>query len=181
MANALRADVRRATTWSIVLSALMILAGVLAIGLPMMAGIAVTAIVGWLLTFSGGLHLAFAWRGGRAVAVVWEILLGAAYGAIGLYVLANPVAGLASLTFAVAIYLFVEGVLEFILSAQLRPAPGAGWLLVDGVITLALAVMIWSTWPSSAAWVIGTLVGLSMFFSGMTRLMLSLAVRRIAA
>jgi len=54
-------------------------------------------------------------------------------------------------------------------------------LLVDGVITLALAVMIWSTWPSSAAWVIGTLVGLSMFFSGMTRLMLSLAVRRIAA
>ena len=181
MANALSADVRRATTWSIVLSALMILAGVLAIGLPMMAGIAVTAIVGWLLTFSGGLHLAFAWRGGRAVAVVWEILLGAAYGAIGLYVLANPVAGLASLTFAVAVYLFVEGVLEFILSAQLRPAPGAGWLLVDGVITLALAVMIWSTWPSSAAWVIGTLVGLSMFFSGMTRLMLSLAVRRIAA
>jgi len=181
MANALRADVRRATTWSIVLSTLMILAGVLAIGLPMMAGIAVTAIVGWLLTFSGGLHLAFAWRGGRAVAVVWEILLGAAYGAIGLYVLANPVAGLASLTFAVAVYLFVEGVLEFILSAQLRPAPGAGWLLVDGVITLALAVMIWSTWPSSAAWVIGTLVGLSMFFSGMTRLMLSLAVRRIAA
>ena len=181
MANALRADVRRATTWSIVLSALMILAGVLAIGLPMMAGIAVTAIVGWLLTLSGGLHLAFAWRGGRGVAVVWEILLGAAYGAIGLYVLANPVAGLASLTFAVAVYLFVEGVLEFILSAQLRPAPGAGWLLVDGVITLALAVMIWSTWPSSAAWVIGTLVGLSMFFSGMTRLMLSLAVRRIAA
>ena len=181
MTNALRADVRRATTWSIVLSALMILAGVLAIGLPMMAGIAVTAIVGWLLMFSGGLHLAFAWRGGRAVAVVWEILLGVAYGAIGLYVLANPVAGLASLTFAVAVYLFVEGVLEFILSAQLRPAPGAGWLLVDGVITLALAVMIWSTWPSSAAWVIGTLVGLSMFFSGMTRLMLSLAVRRIAA
>jgi len=46
MANVLKADVRRATTWSIVLSALMILSGVLAIGLPMMAGIAVTALVG---------------------------------------------------------------------------------------------------------------------------------------
>jgi uncharacterized membrane protein HdeD (DUF308 family) len=41
--------------------------------------------------------------------------------------------------------------------------------------------MIWSTWPSSAAWVIGTLVGISMFFSGITRLMLSLAVRQIVS
>jgi uncharacterized membrane protein HdeD (DUF308 family) len=181
MANALISDVRRATTWSIVLSVLMMVTGVLAIGLPMIAGIAVTALVGWLLIFSGALHLAFAWRGGRAGAVVWEILLGVAYGVIGFYILANPVAGLASLTFAVAIYLFVEGVLEFILSFQLRPAPGAGWLLVDGIVTIVLAIMIWSTWPSSAVWVIGTLVGISMLFSGITRLMLSMAVRRLAA
>jgi uncharacterized membrane protein HdeD (DUF308 family) len=181
MANALTAGVQRATTWSIGLSVLMIVTGVLAIMLPVMAGIAVTAIVGWLLIFSGALHLAFAWRGGHASAIVWELLLGVAYGGIGFYVLANPVAGLASLTIAVAIYLFVEGVLEFILSFQLRPAPGAGWLLVDGIITLVLAVMIWRTWPSSTAWVVGTLVGISMLFSGITRLMLSLAVRRLAA
>jgi uncharacterized membrane protein HdeD (DUF308 family) len=181
MANALTADVHRAATWSVILSVLMIVAGILAIGLPMVAGVAVTAIVGWLLIFSGMLHLAFAWRGGDAAAIVWEILLGVAYGAIGVYVLANPVAGLASLTFAVAVYLFVEGILEFVLSFQLRPAPGSGWLLVDGIITLVLAMMIWSTWPSSAAWVIGTLVGISMLFSGVTRLALSTAVRRITA
>jgi uncharacterized membrane protein HdeD (DUF308 family) len=181
MANTLSADVHRAATWSVVLSVLMIVAGVLAIGLPMMAGFAVTVVVGWLLIVSGMLHLAFAWRGANAAAVVWELLLGVAYGAIGYYVLAHPVAGLASLTFAVAVYLFVEGVLEFVLSFQLRPAPGAGWLLVDGIITLVLAVMIASTWPSSTAWVVGTLVGISMLFSGVTRLMLSTAVRRIVA
>jgi len=49
------------------------------------------------------------------------------------------------------------------------------------VVTLILAVMIWSTWPSSAAWVVGTLIGISMLFSGITRLMLSLAVCRIVA
>jgi uncharacterized membrane protein HdeD (DUF308 family) len=181
MANALTADVHRAATWSVILSVLMIVAGILAIGVPMVAGVAVTAIVGWLLIFSGLLHLAFAWRGGHAAGIVWEILLGVAYGAIGFYVLANPVAGLASLTFAVAVYLFVEGILEFVLSFRLRPAPGSGWLLVDGIITLVLAMMIWSTWPSSAAWVIGTLVGISMLFSGVTRLALSTAVRRITA
>jgi len=181
MANELATDVHRATTWSIALSVLMIVAGVFAIGVPMAAGVAVTVVVGWLLILSGVLHLAFAWRTGRAGAVVWELLLGVAYGAIGFYVLANPVAGLTSLTFAVAVYLFVEGILEFVLSFQLRPAPGSGWLLVDGIITLVLAVMIWSTWPSSAAWVVGTLIGISMLFSGITRLMLSLAVRRVVA
>ena len=179
MTNPMTAGVRKATTWSIVLSVLVITAGVIAIGAPMIAGVAVTALVAWLLIFSGLLHLAFAWRDGRAGAVLWEILLGVVYGAIGLYLFANPVAGLASLTLAVAIYLLIEGVLEFVLSFQFRPLPGSGWLLVDGIITLILAVMIWSTWPSSAAWVVGTLVGISMLFSGVTRLMLSIAVRRI--
>jgi uncharacterized membrane protein HdeD (DUF308 family) len=30
-------------------------------------------------------------------------------------------------------------------------------------------------------WIVGTLIGISMLFSGITRLMLSLAVRRIVA
>ena len=181
MANSMTAGVRQATTWSIVLSVLMIIAGVMAICVPMIAGVAVTALVAWLLIFSGMLHLAFAWRGDRAGTVLWEILLGIVYAAIGFYVWANPLAGLASLTLAIAIYLLIEGVLEFVLSFQLRPSPGSGWLLVDGIITLLLAVMIWSTWPSSAAWVVGTLVGISMLFSGITRLMLATAVHRIVA
>ena len=150
MANSMAASVHRATTWSIVLSALMIVAGVLAICIPVIAGVAVTAIVGWVLVFSGLLHVGFAWRSGHAGTVVWEILLGILYGAIGLYLLARPVAGLATLTLAIAFYLLIEGVLEFVLSFRLRPAPGSGWLLFDGVVTLILAVMIWSTWPSSA-------------------------------
>jgi uncharacterized membrane protein HdeD (DUF308 family) len=181
MANSMSADIQKAATWSIVLSVLMIAAGVLAVGTPAIAGVAVTALVAWLLIFSGLFHLAFAWRAGRPGAVVGEILVGVLYGGIGLYMLTRPVIGLESLTLAIAIYLIIEGALEFVLSFQLHPAPGSGWLLVDGIVTLVLAVMIWSTWPSSAAWVVGTLVGISMVFSGVTRLMLSLAVRRIAA
>ena len=181
MVNALTADLRAATTWSIVLSVLMIAAGVLAIGVPLVAGVAVTAIVGWLLLLSGLFHLAFAWRAGRAGAVLWQILLGFVYGAIGLYVLASPVAGLESLTLAIALYLFIEAVLEFVLWSRFRDVQGRGWLLVDGIVTLVLAAMIWSTWPSNAVWVVGTLIGISMFFSGITRLMLSIATRRMIA
>jgi uncharacterized membrane protein HdeD (DUF308 family) len=181
MANSIAGDIHKATTWSIVLSVLMIAAGVLAIFTPAITGVAVTVFFGWLLVFSGILHFAFAWRAGRASAVIWEILLGTLYGGIGFYLLARPVAGLASLTLALAIYLVIEGVLEFILSFQLRPAPGSGWLLFDGIVTLVLAAMIGSAWPISSVWAVGTLVGVSMFFSGITRLMLSVAVRRTVA
>jgi len=118
---------------------------------------------------------------GRANAVVWEILLGILYGGVGVYLLARPGAGLASLTLALAFYLVLEGALEFVLSFQLRPLPGSGWLMVDGIVTLVLAAMIGSAWPISSVWAIGTLVGVSMFFSGITRLILSVAARRIVA
>jgi uncharacterized membrane protein HdeD (DUF308 family) len=168
------------TTWSIVLSVLMIAAGVIAIGLPLMTGVAVGAIIAWLLLFSGVLHVAFAWRGHGAAGVLWEVLVGLVYGAIGIFLLGHPVVELASLTLAITIYLFVEAAFEFVLWFQLAASPGRGWLLTDGIITLVLAVMIGSTWPSSAAWVVGTVVGISMFFSGISRLMPALVGRRLA-
>ena len=170
---------RQSLNWSIAFSILMILAGILAIAMPPAAGLAVSLVVAWLLLFSGAMHLVFAWHTRTAGGAVWEVLLGLVYGFIGVYMLAQPVAGLATLTLALAIYLLLEAVLEFTLFSFLRRRPGASWLLFDGVVTLILAVLIWRTWPSSAEWVIGTLVGISMLFSGASRLMLSLSARQL--
>jgi uncharacterized membrane protein HdeD (DUF308 family) len=181
MTNSINSDLHKATTWSIVLSVLMTAVGALAIFSPAIAGVAVAVLFGWLLIVSGILHLAFAWKAGRAGAVIWEILLGMLYGGIGFYLLVRPVAGLESLTLALAIYLVMESVLELILAIRLRPEPGSGWLLFDGILTLALAQLIWGAGPLSSVWAVGTLVGVSMFFSGITRLKLSVAARRIVA
>ena len=164
---------------SIALSLFMILAGVLAIVIPPAGGLAVVLVLAWLLIFSGAAHLVFAWYTRTTGALVWELLVGILYLFVGAYTLAHPAAGLASLTLLLAIYLFVEGVLEFILSFRLRPLPGSNWLLFDGIVTLILAVMIWRSFPSSTEWVIGTLVGVSMLFSGLARLSLSMAARRV--
>jgi uncharacterized membrane protein HdeD (DUF308 family) len=159
----------------------MIVAGILAIASPLAAGIAINVLVAWLLVFSGCVHLVFAWYTRSAGGFIGELLLGILYIFIGVYLLMHPLAGLMSLTLALAIYLFLEAILEFALGFKLRPLPGSGWLLFDGIITLILAVMIWRTWPSSTAWVIGTLVGISMLFSGTSRLMLSLAARSVTS
>lgn len=177
--STIAAEARHFTGWSVAVSLLMILAGVLAIGVPIAAGIAVNIVVAWLLVFAGVAHLAFGWHLRAVGGLIWQVLLGLLYIGIGVYLLAHPVAGLATLTLALAIYLFVEGVLELILAFQVRARQARGWLALDGVVTLVLGFMIWRTWPASTEWAIGTLVGISMIFSGATRLMLSLAARSV--
>lgn len=181
MAQSFSSDVRRVTGWSIALSILMIIAGIVAIVSPFIAGIVVTRVVGWLLLFSGVLHLVYAFRGGGVTAVLWEILLAAVYGLAGFFILVNTAVGLASLTFVIGLYLFAEAIIEFAGSYMTRHERGSGWLLFDGIVTLLLAFLILGTWPSSKIWTIGTLVGVSMLFSGISRLMISSAARRIAA
>jgi len=177
----LRTIAKESIGWSIGISVLMIIAGVLGIVIPPVAGLAVLLVVAWLLIFSGAFHFVFAWHTRTAGAMIWELLLGILYVGVGVYALVHPAAGLASLTLLLAAYLFVEGVLELVLSFRLRPMRGAGWLVVDAIITLILGVLIWRTWPSNTAWVIGTLVGISMLFSGVSRLAISLAARRVLA
>lgn len=158
----------------------MIVAGFLAITLPQAAGLAANIFVGWMLVFSGGMHFVYAWQSRHSRAAIWEVLLGLLYLGIGGYLLINPIRGLVTLTLALAFYLWIEGVLEFILSYWLRTMPGSGWILFDGIVSVILAFLIWRTWPASTEWAIGTLVGVSMLFSGITRLMFTLAARRTA-
>jgi uncharacterized membrane protein HdeD (DUF308 family) len=61
--------------------------------------------------------------------------------------------------------------------AFLRRLPGSVWFLVDGVISLLLAGLIFFHWPSSSFWAVGTLVGISLLFSGIARLTFSIGPR----
>ena len=180
MVTTMTRELRESTTWSIVLSVLMMVSGVLAILIPPIAGLTVSVAVGWLLIFTA-LHLGFVWSGDRAAGVLGKILLAVLYGAIGFYMLVRPVAGLASLTLAIAVYLVAKGLLEGAIAFKLRPLPGSGWLLFDGILTVAIAAMIGAAWPASTAWAVGTLVGVALVSSGLARLMVSVAVRRVLA
>src|SRR5271170_3660885 len=166
---------KKAVGWSILVSVVMIVAGILAIAMPLEAGLAVNIFVAWMLIFAAVAHFVFAWFTRRT----GSVLLGILYLCVAIYLLDHPARGLATLTLALAFYLLIEGVFEIVLYFQHRPAAGSGWFLMDGIVTLILGGMIWATWPSSTEWVVGTLVGISIFFSGVTRLMISLAARRV--
>ena len=172
--------VRHASTWSLIWGALLIIFGVLAIGSPLLAAIAVNIVIAWLIVFAGAVHLVVAFHSHRASSLIWKLLVGVAYLCFGVYLLLHPVLGVASLTLLLATLFLIEGILNIVLFARMRSARGSSWVLIDGIVTLVLGLMIYLQWPSSSAWAIGTLVGISMIISGVSRVMVSLAVRKAA-
>jgi uncharacterized membrane protein HdeD (DUF308 family) len=172
--------VRQASTLAILWGVALIILGMLAVGSPFLAAVAVNAFIAWLLVLAGAVHLTVAFHTREAASLIWRVLVGLAYLFFGVYLIMHPALGVASLTLVLASLFLVEGILNIALFFQVRSIQGAAWLLIDGIITLLLGLMIYMQWPSSSAWAIGTLVGVSMIISGVTRVMLSLAVRKVA-
>ena len=172
--------VRQASTFSILWGVALIILGMVAVGSPFLAAIAVNAFIAWLLVLAGVVHLTVAFHTREAGSLIWRMLVGLAYLFFGVYLIMHPALGVASLTLVLASLFLVEGILNIALFFRARSIQGSAWLLIDGIITLLLGLMIYMQWPSSSAWAIGTLVGVSMIISGVTRVMLSLAVRKVA-
>jgi uncharacterized membrane protein HdeD (DUF308 family) len=164
---------------SIIWAILLIAFGFLAIALPFATSWGVVVVIAWLIVFSGGFQFIHAFQSKGIGSVVWKLLVAVLYLVVGLYFLLNPLLGVAAFTFALAIFFVAEGVMDLVAYFQNRSAGGSGWILFDGIVTLILGLLVWRQWPSSSLWMIGTLVGISMIMTGTTRLMLSLAARRL--
>jgi uncharacterized membrane protein HdeD (DUF308 family) len=173
--------VKLGSTWSVVLGVLFVLFGILAIAEPFMAAVALNTFVAWVLIFVGILHIVAGFQGHGGTNLAWKVLIGAAYIFFGGYLLLHPVIGVASLTLLLAILFLVEGVLDLILWWKMRSLQGSFWILLDGIVTLILGGMIYVHWPSSSVWALGTLLGVGFIMSGVTRIMMSMAVRKVAS
>ena len=173
-------SIKRVGGWFIGLGVVFVILGIIAIVEPGIAGITVSLLVGWLLIFGGVAHLIAMFSGGGVGRVIWNVILGIIYIIGGFYFLTHPLLALGTLTLFLAGILIAEAVLEFIAYFQRRSEEGSGWLLVNGLITLALGVLIWRHWPSSSIWAIGTIVGIKLLMTGISRLMLGTAARKLA-
>jgi len=173
--------VRRASALSILWGVLLIGLGMLAVASPMVAAVAVNGLIAWLIVFAGVVHLVVAFHTREAGSIIWRLLVGLAYVCFGGYLLVRPAVGVASLTLLLASLFLLEGIFNIVLFFRAPSTLRSSWMLLDGIVTLLLGLLIYLQWPSSSAWAIGTLVGVSLIFSGVARVMVSLAVRRAAS
>jgi uncharacterized membrane protein HdeD (DUF308 family) len=173
------ATAKKITGWYIAAAVLFIVLGIFAIVEPGVAGLGVTLLVGWLLVFGGVGHIIAAFKGGGAKQVIFQVLIAIVYLIGGFYFLTHTIMATGTLTLVLAGVILAEGVLEVISYFRMRGEGASSWLLLNGIITLLLGGLIWFQWPSSSVWAIGTLVGVNLLMTGITRLMFGMAARKL--
>jgi uncharacterized membrane protein HdeD (DUF308 family) len=172
--------ISKASKWLIIWSMVVFVCGILAVLLPLTFSVAIAFIIGVLVLVAGIAHFVFAFHTRNIGGFFWQILLGTLYEIAAILLLANPLLSILSLTLMLAAFLLAEGVLEVALYFRLRRFRHSFWLLLDGIGTLILGVVMIRQWPPESPEIIGTLIGISLILSALSRLIFSVTVRALS-
>jgi uncharacterized membrane protein HdeD (DUF308 family) len=164
----------------IFLGVLTVIFGVVAVGSPLITGVAVTVFVGFLLLGSGVTQIIHALKSKQWGTGFWGTVIGLLGVVAGLLMIFRPMVGLVTMTMLLAIYFLVDGISEIIAAFRIKPDQGWGWVLFNGIVAVLLGFMIWRQWPVSGAWAIGLLVGIHILLTGWSMIILGTGARRIA-
>ncbi len=171
-------EVRSRAGWTAASGVLLILAGIAALSAPFLAAAILSIFIGWAMVFGGVAQAIYAFTTKDSAGhIIWKVLLAILYVATGIYVLLNPAAGAVALAFVLGWMLLIEAALLAVLAFQVRPRQGWGLWLFDAIVTLALAIFILVNWPGNSFVILAAFVGVSMIFSGVSRLILGATVR----
>ena len=173
-------NVKSSAGWGIVLGILTALLGVLLLAYPLFAGTVTTMVIGWILVVVAMLEIGQAFTGNSIGNFFGRLLLGLVYGYAGMQLVLHPLWGVTVLTVMLGTILLFEAGATAVWAFQAKPVSGWGWLLVDAVITAILGLLILAGWPASSIWAIGTLVGVNLMITGVSRLALGSAARSLA-
>src|SRR6202043_2019940 len=115
--------------WLLALGIVQIIAGWIAIAIPVVASFAAVAIFGAVLLVTAIFQLIHAFRVRAWPRSAWYGLGGGFYAIAGLLVAINPISGALTLAVIIAILFIADGVLRVAFGTSVRPLAGWGWLV----------------------------------------------------
>jgi uncharacterized membrane protein HdeD (DUF308 family) len=147
----------------------------------LVATLVVETFAGWLFLTSGFVGLAALFTTKNVPGFVWTLLGAALAILIGAFLVWRRVAGVVTLTLALAAYFAVHGLLQILTSLDHRELFARSWLwmAVSGIADLILVGIIIASWPGRVAWALGLLVGINLFMSGLALVMTAIACRSV--
>jgi uncharacterized membrane protein HdeD (DUF308 family) len=161
----------------------LLILGMIAVCVPPLATVTVEILVGWVIFLSGvlGLVMTFQTRGSPGFG--WSLLSAVVGIAAGIVLLLWPLSGVLSLTVLLTVFLAMEGAVSIMYALAHRREKSARWqmMLLSGIIDLILAGLILAGLPGTAAWAIGLIVGVNLFFGGVALIAIALQARGAAA
>ena len=143
---------------------LLFLAAAASVALPFLSATALTLSFGVIAAVAGVTQLLRLGQAEGTKGKLFRALSGLFYLVAGLWVVADPLDSEVSLTLFVGLMLLFEGVME-LAAAAANQGEARGLVLVDGLVTALLGGMLVAEWPSDSLWAVGTLFGISLFFT----------------
>lgn len=153
-------------TWVIV-GVLLIAGGGLALANPFAASLAVELLVGWLFLIAGVIEIYAAWRSeGSTGARVWLGLWGLLALVIGVSLIADPLAGLITLTFLLGIAFTASGALRLVLAWNARSSRIYWLLLLSGALSVLIGIAVLANFQQAATALLGLLLAIELLSNG---------------
>jgi uncharacterized membrane protein HdeD (DUF308 family) len=163
--------------WLLALGIVQIVAGSIAIAVPVVASIAAVGIFGAVLLVTAALQLIHAFKVRAWPRSAWSGLGGVLYAIAGLLVVMYPLGGALTLAVLIAILFIADGTLRMVFGMTVRPVAGWGWLVAAGLCSIVVGVILLLGWPATALWATGLLLGVNLIFTGVMNATLALASR----
>jgi len=153
-------------------SIILIASGTLSIIMPLVLRLAISLVFGLTILAAGLAHgivaLSFRTRG----IFLWRMLVSVAFLVAATCLIAQPDIVPESLGTVIAISFLVEGVAGLAYFVIARTQSGAGWAVANALLTILLASLVCWDRSRSSAWIQGTIVGVNLIASGLTRIIL---------
>jgi uncharacterized membrane protein HdeD (DUF308 family) len=176
--EAVRDTIRKRSLLFLIQSGVMVLAGVLALIFPAFASAGVLVLLGWLLIISGivqvvsllgATQVPYFWL--QLVTLTLEIL-------VGYLLVTRPEAGLVAVTFLMLVLFLVSGIARVVFALMIRPMQDWVWVLASGLVAIACALVLFSSLPEAATWLLGFLLGIELVAVGAAQGLLAWRVRQ---
>jgi uncharacterized membrane protein HdeD (DUF308 family) len=159
---------------------IMIILGILAVGEPMVATLAITLFAGWLFLISGIVGLVGTFSARRVPGFWWALITAILAILVGIYLIWRPLSGVLSLTLAVGAFFGAQGIVQIITAiGHQKVLQSWVWMLITGIANVILALIIWGGFPGTAERVLGLLFGINLLLWGFSLVLTAIACRAV--
>lgn len=160
------------TLW-LVIGIISIVGGIFAFFNPLSATFAAEQLAGFVFLFVGILQFIALFRAHTTTGKLLAAIGGVLGVLIGFELLQDPLQGILTLTMVIAILFMATGIVRVVAAFGLRKTVAFIPLLLSGLISIALALMIFSGYPRSATYILGILLAVELISNGISLVMYS--------
>jgi uncharacterized membrane protein HdeD (DUF308 family) len=151
-----------------------ILLGATAVVIPQFFSVVIVIFLGWIIVLAGAIQVSRALFLRDMTSFGLWLGLGVMQVVVGYLLIADPIAGVFTLTMMMTLFFAIEGTTKMYWAYKLRPLPHWDYVFFSGITALVFAVIILMLWSETAYWLLGLFVGINMIVMGWSMVKMSL-------